>query len=1188
MHNVKSATLRSPSTSGNAVSKTKAIKSDKDVDTIFRRTEVIGRGKFGIVYKGYNIKTKQIYAIKVLNLDSDSDEVEDVQREIQFLASLKQMPNITRYYGSYLQNTSLWIIMEYCAGGSLRSLLRPGKIEEKYLGVIMRELLIALSFIHKDNIIHRDIKAANVLISNDGSVKLCDFGVAAQLNQASNRRQTMAGTPYWMAPEVIMEGVYYDTKADIWSLGITAYEVATGNPPYCEVEALRVMQLITKSKPPRLEGKSYSVSLKEFIALCLDEDANERPTADDLLKSKFIRTHKTTPTSILKELITRYLLFRDKTKRDSMNPIVDGNYNKIDNRIESDRKSITNGVNDDNSEEDIDVKWDFDSLSSADYIVENNINIDNITNDTNYWMNEQHDNLNYAYPDEDQYIYYQTNNNVNKTYYHGTTIGKAAPGTVYHNSTLSAMPSHQNGTSNMNSTAFHGTGSHINSNTGTGTHSNMNVDTNAPKQLLELFEENDTINEADEDAGNDLGRLPQNMSTTHMGSLLEQSMTPISDNNARPVNILNNGSFFSQSTTSLPVLQTKFNSMSKGPTSAITSIPTSIEIEIPEELPTSTTHPTSAFVDTSSLHTKPRSSTLSTSPMSYKQPPGLSRRLTVSGNNNPSRSDETNGIASPSYPNLAPPPPTTIEDEIKKSSHSATYSKTTSNNGTINESREHTMTSAPSSSIFKNVHSTPSPSKLLHSGSISPNRKPTVSPSTSSHGILGHSTSNLGNPPMMKPLGTKVDSKNTMLHPLDTNMSNGAGTLPSTSTTTSATINSNITSTTSTAVLNDTNEENETPLTTNEPAVNTRNGTTTTLKRNNFNLKLQMPLPTTMTRNKLLDNHSTANNGGTNTKSSTSNVISNGPVSAPSENINQFGFNTKTTANIPVSMTPISEKHLDFGSKIKRSLSVSNRKNSLSSNDSNANNSSNNITGSQQISDNSIQDLHMTNSENSTEGSHSRTEQSLENNNENNNNTNDQNKNSKIEVIGSNIADIPTEDNIISDVGTTTNASTASIATTTITNTDNPSSNSNLMKEPPKTLDMSMFHDTSFTVDTSGQIGGYDRRRIDKRPQLLQELENLLGMFENGLPVLENTLKKMLQNPNDILSTQPPSNNTTTNRNTSNNTDSNETTITNLGVNASPSTNGTSTTSVGLAAAAITGPPSPLALQENSIITTSH
>ena len=1166
MHNSKSITMRSPSsTSTTQLDKLKTTKTDQDVNAIFRRTEVIGRGKFGIVYKGYNIKTKQIYAIKVLNLDSDSDEVEDVQREIQFLASLKQMPNITRYYGSYLQNTSLWIIMEYCAGGSLRSLLRPGKIDEKYIGVIMRELLIALSFIHKDNIIHRDIKAANVLISNDGSVKLCDFGVAAQLNQASNRRQTMAGTPYWMAPEVIMDGVYYDTKADIWSLGITAYEIATGNPPYCEIEALRVMQLITKSTPPRLEGKSYSPALKEFIALCLDEDANERPTADDLLKSKFIKLHKTTPTSILKELITRYLLFRDKTKRDSLNTNVDGTDNKLDNRIEGDRKSIVSAVGDD-SEEDIDMKWDFDSLSSADYIVENNINIDNITNDANYWTNEQHDNLNYAYPDDDQYMYYQTNNNANKTYYHGTTMGKAAPGTVYHNSTLNAMPSYQSGTNNMNNTAFHGTGTHSNgNNTGTGTHNNRNVDTNAPKQLLQLFEENDTINEVDEDTTHELGRIPQNMSTTHMGSLVENTMTPISDTGVRPVNALNQGSFFSQSTTSLPLFQTKFNSISKGPASAMTSIPTSVEIEIPEELPTSTSQTSNTFLDAGAHPTKPRSSTLSTSPMPFKQPPGLSRRLTVSGNNNLTRSDESSGVNSPSYPNLnSQPTSTTIEDEIKKSSHSAnsnstTHSKTSTNNnsanGTINESREHVGTNVPAP--FKNIYNTPSPSKMLHSGSISPNRKPNVSPSSGSQGIPH---GNLGNPPTMKPLTSKTDSKNIMLHPLNTTISTSGSTLNSATT---AVPNS---------AINATADDNELHVATkNEPTTaattNVRSGTTS--KRNNFNLKLQMPLPTTMTRNKLLENN-TASSNVNGSKSATSGV-NNGLAAAPSENINQFGFNTKTTAQIPVSMTPISEKHIDFGSKIKRSLSVSNRKNSLSSNDSNNNVASHNTVES------NTSEVHVVNGEstpNSTTLHHASKKS-------------DHSANGEINMRKEK-SDLSSDENTTSTIDATTNITSHSHM-----NGSNRHINSNpdMMKEPPTSLDMSMFLDTSFTFNSSGHNGENDRRRIDKRPQVLQELESLLCMFEDNLPVLETTLKKILQSPNDItaehnnhIRNNSDNNCTTATTETNANSNNHDNIVNPILNNGSPPTV-ISNITTGLAASINT--PSPVILDENSDVPTA-
>lgn len=182
----------------------------------------------------------------------------------------------------------------------------------------------------------------------------------------------MAGTPYWMAPEVIMEGVYYDTKVDIWSLGITTYEIATGNPPYCDVEALRAMQLIIKSKPPRLEDRSYSTSLKEFIALCLDEDPKERLSADDLLKSKFIRAHKATPTSILKELISRYLLFRDKNKNkykiegsipenepskpsEAPKPSQNGGGDEAQKSIASNDNEIKR-VN----EGDVEMKWDFD------------------------------------------------------------------------------------------------------------------------------------------------------------------------------------------------------------------------------------------------------------------------------------------------------------------------------------------------------------------------------------------------------------------------------------------------------------------------------------------------------------------------------------------------------------------------------------------------------------------------------------------------------------------------------------------------------------------------------------------------------------------------------------------------------------------------------------------------------------
>ncbi|ODV70122.1 kinase-like protein [Hyphopichia burtonii NRRL Y-1933] len=333
----------------------------------YKRTEVIGRGKFGVVYKGFHKQTKQVVAIKVLNLDTQEDEVADVQQEIQFLTDLKTVPNVTHYYGSILNDTKLWIIMDYCAGGSVRTLLKAGIFEERYIAVIVRECLTALQAVHKLGVIHRDLKSANILITNEGNVQLCDFGVAAKVTSSSVKRTTMAGTPYWMAPEVIREGDQYDSKADIWSLGITIYEIATGNPPYCDKDAMWAMQMISKLTPPRLEGREYSAALKECIALCLDESPVERPSADDLQKCKLMKFYRNYPTSILKEIISKYLLWRDKN---------------------SSRESVFLNLNDDlqqtqdspgNDNTNLQVKWDFDSLSSREYIIDNDISMNKVT-----------------------------------------------------------------------------------------------------------------------------------------------------------------------------------------------------------------------------------------------------------------------------------------------------------------------------------------------------------------------------------------------------------------------------------------------------------------------------------------------------------------------------------------------------------------------------------------------------------------------------------------------------------------------------------------------------------------------------------------------------------------------------------------------------------------------------------------
>ncbi|KAI5959000.1 KIC1 [Candida pseudojiufengensis] len=353
----------------------------------YKRTEVIGRGKFGVVYKAYHKQTKQVYAIKVLNLDTEEEEILDVQQEIQFLTELKNVPNITHYYGSILNDTKLWIVMDYCAGGSLRTLLKPGVMEEKYIAIIVRELLLTLSAVHKLGVIHRDLKAANVLISKEGNVQLCDFGVAAKISANATKRTTMAGTPYWMAPEVIKTGESYNSKADIWSLGITVYEIATGNPPYGDKDASWAMQLISKATPPRLEGSQYSPALKECIALCLDENPEERPSADDLFKCKLMKIYKTYPTNILKEVISRYLLWRDRnSSRDSVFINLENEQEDTVDEIVQNKLPGYNdyGIGNNANDDQLQVKWDFDSLESRDYIIENDIDMNNIEYSKNY------------------------------------------------------------------------------------------------------------------------------------------------------------------------------------------------------------------------------------------------------------------------------------------------------------------------------------------------------------------------------------------------------------------------------------------------------------------------------------------------------------------------------------------------------------------------------------------------------------------------------------------------------------------------------------------------------------------------------------------------------------------------------------------------------------------------------------
>ncbi|KAJ1922394.1 kinase that interacts with cdc31p [Tieghemiomyces parasiticus] len=178
--------------------------------------------------------------------------------------------------------------------------MEPGPIEEIYTATITHDILAALSYLHRSNIIHRDIKAANVLLTAKGQVQLCDFGVARPVTSSHMRRYSFAGTPYWMAPEVVDQSSNYDYKVDVWSLGITVYEMLTGNPPYAKLDLKKALARIQKAPPPPL-GPTFSAAVRDFVTLCLHINPAERPIVDELLRTRFIKHYKRQNLSILIE-----------------------------------------------------------------------------------------------------------------------------------------------------------------------------------------------------------------------------------------------------------------------------------------------------------------------------------------------------------------------------------------------------------------------------------------------------------------------------------------------------------------------------------------------------------------------------------------------------------------------------------------------------------------------------------------------------------------------------------------------------------------------------------------------------------------------------------------------------------------------------------------------------------------------
>ncbi|XP_030594828.1 mitogen-activated protein kinase kinase kinase kinase 4-like isoform X2 [Archocentrus centrarchus] len=272
----------------------------RDPAGIFELVEVVGNGTYGQVYKGRHVKTGQLAAIKVMEVTEEEEE--EIKLEINMLKSYSHHRNIATYYGAFIkkgpagQDHQLWLVMEYCGAGSVTDLVKKTKgncLKEDWIAYICREVLRGLSHLHSHHVIHRDIKGQNVLLTENAEVKLVDFGVSAQLDKTIGRRNTFIGTPYWMAPEVIAcdenPEATYDYRSDLWSLGITALEMAEGAPPLCDMHPMRALFLIPRNPPPKLKSKKWSKRFLSFVDSCLIKNHLHRPTTDVLLRHAFIK-----------------------------------------------------------------------------------------------------------------------------------------------------------------------------------------------------------------------------------------------------------------------------------------------------------------------------------------------------------------------------------------------------------------------------------------------------------------------------------------------------------------------------------------------------------------------------------------------------------------------------------------------------------------------------------------------------------------------------------------------------------------------------------------------------------------------------------------------------------------------------------------------------------------------------------
>lgn len=276
--------------------------------TDYKLLEEVGYGASATVFRAIYLPFNEVVAVKCLDLDRCNSNLDDVRREAQTMILIDH-PNVIRAYCSFVVDSNLWVVMPFMAEGSCLHLMKiayPDGFEEVAIGSILKETLKALEYLHRQGHIHRDVKAGNILLDTNGTVKLADFGVSACMFDAGDRqraRNTFVGTPCWMAPEVLQPGSGYNSKADIWSFGITALELAHGHAPFSKYPPMKVLLMTIQNAPPGLDydrDKKFSKSFKEMVAMCLVKDQTKRPTAEKLLKHSFFKHAKPPELSVKK------------------------------------------------------------------------------------------------------------------------------------------------------------------------------------------------------------------------------------------------------------------------------------------------------------------------------------------------------------------------------------------------------------------------------------------------------------------------------------------------------------------------------------------------------------------------------------------------------------------------------------------------------------------------------------------------------------------------------------------------------------------------------------------------------------------------------------------------------------------------------------------------------------------------